>query len=297
VPRSVRCLTLAILLPAACACSTLSSPRRSSPTVTLRFDWPERLSARVSHTIATKTPLGDMKVHRGYWLTVGPAEEEGHRRLVPHDIEVSPRMYAGFADPEPTVFVDDEGGFQGIEPSEEMPGMGLLEALPLDPEKEAQVRENIVAVLEQAALEKWDRLVARWRGVTLIPGEPVRLETTMVVGTGMLGREEVAAEERTSIEVGVPCSRGEQERRCVRLLVETEPVGQSKSGTGPMAREQFELVTDPSTLVPYSTRLLRVDRVDWGEEGGTQPLKEFLQMEEYVFTYGAEPAPPGSRSL
>jgi hypothetical protein len=107
----------------------------------------------------------------------------------------------------------------------------------------------------------------------------------------------VAAEERTSIEVDVPCTPDAQERRCVRLTVELQPVGQSETAAGPMARKSFELVTDPDTLVPYSTRVMRMDRVDWGKDGGEQPLKEFLQVEEYVYTYGAQRVPPGSTPL
>ena len=130
-----------------------------------------------------------------------------------------------------------------------------------------------------------------------MPGEPVRRESKMVVGTGMLQKEEVAAEERYSLEVDVPCTPDARERRCVRLTVEAHPVGQAEEGEGPMARKRFELVTDPDTLVPYSTRTMRMDRVDWGEDGGAKDLKEFLQVEEYVYTYGAQRVPPGSNPL
>jgi hypothetical protein len=83
----------------------------------------------------------------------------------------------------------------------------------------------------------------------------------------------------------------------VRFKVEKQPVGQSEASTGPLARWSFELVTDPDTLVPYSTRLMRHDKVDWGEDGGAQRIKEFLQVEEYAYTYGAQRVPPGSKPL
>ncbi|HYO68652.1 MAG TPA: hypothetical protein VEU33_21480 [Archangium sp.] len=297
--RSARSLVLAALLPTLCACSTPTSSARGAPrkAVTLRFAWPEQLSARVTHSIKMNSPLGNTQVQRSYWLTVVPAEEEGHRQLVPSDIEVSPPQFAAMVDPVPTVHFDDDGCFQGIDPSENMPGLQMLELLPTEPEKKAELLENLVAVQEEAALEYWDRLVGGWRGVTLTPGEPMRSEAQIVVGTGFMEKKEVAAEERTSIEVGVPCTPDAQERRCVRLTVDLQPVGQSETGTGPMARKSFELVTDPDTLVPYSTRLMRMDRVDWGKDGGEQPLKEFLQVEEYVYTYGAQRVPPGSTSL
>ncbi len=241
------------------------------------------------------SPLGNTQVQRRYWLTVAPTEE-GHHQLVPSDIEVSPPQFAAMVDPVPTVHFDDDGCFQGID-IQEVPGQQMLEVLPMEPEKKAELLENLVAVQEQAALEYWDRLVASWRGVTLTPGEPVRNESRIVVGTGFLEKKEVVAEERTSIEVDVPCTPDAQERRCVRLTMDLQPVGQSEAETGPMARKRFELVTDPDTLVPYSTRLTRMDRVDWGKDGGEQPLKEFLQVEEYVYTYGAQRVPPGSTPL
>jgi hypothetical protein len=295
--RSIRLRVLAPLLLLACSCSTLSSARRTPHDITLRFDWPERFAARVSYTYAMRNPLGDREVRRQFWLTVEQGEKEGHHRLVPRDMEVFPAEYAAFVDPEPTVLFDDQGGFQGIELPEEVPGLALLEALPLEPEKKAEVRGNILARQEQEARERWKRMVTHWNGVTLTPGEWVRQDGKMVVGRNMLERDEVAAEQRVFFEAGVPCSPGEPEPRCVRLSVETEPIGQSQEKAGPMAYWKFELVTDPDTLVPYSTRMLRKDRVDLGEEGDKESLEEFQQMEEYLFTYGAEPVPSGSRAL
>ncbi|MFE8601366.1 hypothetical protein [Archangium violaceum] len=296
--RSARSLVLAAILPTLCACSTPTASRGAPrQAVTLRFAWPEQLSARVTHTVTMNSPMGNTQIQRSYWLTVAPTEEEGHRQLVSSDIEVSPPQFAAMVDPVPAVHFDDDGCFQGISTPENMPGLQLLEVLPMEPEKKAELLENLVAVQEEAALEYWDRLVASWRGVTLTPGEPVRHEAQIVVGTGFMEKKDVAAEERTSIEVGVPCTPDAQERRCVRLIVDLQPLGQSEAATGPMARKRFELVTDPDTLVPYSTRLTRMDRVDWGKDGGEQPLKEFLQLEEYVYTYGAQRVPPGTTSL
>lgn len=296
--RSIRSLVLAAILPTLCACSTPSSSRGAPrDAVTLRFSWPEHFSARVAYSVTMNSPLGNTEVHRAYWLTVEPAEEKGVHRLVPRDVEVSPPQYAALADPVPTVRFNDEGAFLGIDPPEELPGQQMFDALPLDPEKKAEIVKSLVAVQEQSAREYWDRVVGNWRGVTLVPGEPVRRESKMVVGTGMLQKEEVAAEERYALEVDVPCTPDARERRCVRLTMEQQPVGQSEAGSGPMASKRFELVTDPDTLVPYSTRLMRMDRVDWGEDGGARPLKEFLQVEEYVYTYGAQRVPPGSNPL
>jgi hypothetical protein len=295
--RSVRSLALALLLPSLCACSTSSSARRSPHAVTLRFAWPEPFSARVSYSFTASSPLGDNEVHRRYWLLEEPAKDKGVRRLVPRDIEVFPREYTAMVDPVPTVRFDDAGAFLGVELPEELPGQQLLEALPVDPQKKAEIIKNLEAKQEESARDDWKRLVEHWRGVTLEPGEPVRRESKMVVGMGMREKKEVPAEESYTLEVDVPCAQDARERRCVRLTVQVQPLGQPESDEGPMARWGFELVTDPDTLVPYSTRLTRHDRVEWGENGGAQPLKEFLQVEEYVYTYGMQRVPPGSNPL
>ncbi|MFL5354434.1 hypothetical protein [Archangium sp.] len=295
--RSVRSLVLAVLLPSLCACSTSSSARRSPNAVTLRFAWPEPFSARVSYSFTMNSPLGNTEVHRRYWLLEEPAKDKGVRRLVPRDVEVFPPQYAAMVDPVPTVRFDKEGAFLGVELPEQLPGQQLLEALPVDPEKKAEIIKNLQAKQEESDRDDWERLVEHWRGVTLVPGEPVRRESKMVVGTGMMEKKEVPAEERYTLEVDVPCSQDARERRCVRLTVQVQPLGQPESGEGPMARWGFELVTDPDTLVPYSTRLTRLDRVDWGEDSGARPLEEFLQVEEYVYTYGVQRVPPGSNPL
>ncbi|PTL84052.1 hypothetical protein [Vitiosangium sp. GDMCC 1.1324] len=282
--RFVRLLALAVLLPAVCACSSLSSSRRSQNVVSLRFAWPEHFSARVSYSYESKGPLGGNDVARRYLLTVEPGAEKGVHRLVPRDIEVFPPDYAAIIDPVPTVRFDDKGSFLGAD-IPELPGQQLLEALPLEPEKRAELVKNMVVKEEQSAKDFWIRLVGHWRGAALIPGEPIRLESKMVVGRGKLEMTEVPSEELYTLEAGIPCSRDEQERRCVRLSVEAATIGQSKAGSGPMASWRFDLVTDPDTLVPYSYRMMRKDREDGGEDGGTQPLEESMQVEEYVFTY------------
>lgn len=296
--RSTRSLVLAALIPALCACSTPSASRRAPPdAVALRFAWPEHYSARVSYSFTMSSPLGNTEVQRRYWLSVQPAKEKGIHRLVPHDVEVMPRELAAITDPVPTVRFDDTGAFQGADIPEELPGQQLLEALPLEPEKRAEIAKELVSKQEESARDYWERLVEHWRGTMMAPSEPVRRESKMLVGMGMLEKEEVAAEEHYTIEVDVPCTPDAQERRCVRLMVEVRPAGQAETEEGPMASWSFELLTDPDTLVPYATRLMRLDRVDWDEEDGEQDLKEFRQVEEYVYTYGAQRVPSGSNPL
>lgn len=295
--RSVRTLGLVALLPALCACSTFSAWRSSRNLVSLHFAWPENYSARVSYSFTSSSSLGDNEVHRRYWLTVEPASDKGIHLLVPHDMEVFPPELTAMVDPVPIIRFDDKGVFKAADIPEDSPGQQLLEALPLDPEKKAEIVKNLVASQQKSAREYWDRLVGTWLGAALIPGEPLRYDSKMVVGAGMAEKKEVPAEEVYTLEAGVPCTPDAQERRCVRLTVKTQPVGQSETETGPMAYWSFELVTEPDTLVPYFTRLTRKDRVDWSKDGGPPSLKEFKQVEEFVYTYGLQRVPSGLTPL
>jgi hypothetical protein len=287
MPRSARILLFAALLSGVFACTTPLSAQRTPPegAVTLRFHWPETFSARLSHV----TGVGGMKGQSTYGLRVEPGAQEGQRRLVAHRADVPASGLGSFVDPEVTVLFDREGNFLGAEQPEETPAMGLLEALPLDPEQQEQVRQSIGAAQKAVAQERWDLRVGRWRGVTLVPGAPVRRETTMWVGQNFLEREEMQAEERTSIEVDVPCTPDARERVCVRVIVETTPVRQyreSEPCERARALKRFELVTEPNSLLPYFVQTLRKDEMDWCRDDGTVSTREMVQMEEFVFTYG-----------
>jgi hypothetical protein len=293
MPHSSRLALLVALLPAACA--PVSSPGRAPssgpPPVSLRFAWPEPFSVRVLQTSEIMSGETTMVgLQRQYWLKAEPGGQQGQYRLVVHDMEISPPEAAAFADPEPTVLYDRAGGFLGVERSEQMPGEEFSRLLPLSPEQQAQVSAQVATVMEEAARERWGKLVGRWRGLTLTPGEPAQREVQMWVGRNFLERQQVAAQERISVEAGVQCSPQEQERRCVRLSTQTVP-SVSRS------RLSLELVTDPDTLMPYSLRTLRTDVVGFGEESDENPAMQMQQAEEYRFIYGSEPVPAGSLPL
>jgi hypothetical protein len=270
--------------------------------VTLRFAWPESFSARVEHTQGMQASRGDslMGGRRTWWWKLEPGEQQGQRHLTVLDVEGAQSGLSAFVDPELSVQFDREGNFLGAEQPEGAGAMGLLEGLPLSSEQKAEVRQNVSGVLTEVARERWEQRVGRWNGVWLVPGEPLRRQTKMWVGQHMFEREEIEAEERTSIEVDVPCTAGEEERRCVRVVVETVPVRQYRESE-PCERarglKRFELVTEPHTLLPYLTRALRKYEMDSCRKDGTVHTSESLVVEEFVFTYGLEPASPGALSL
>ncbi|RKH45725.1 hypothetical protein [Corallococcus llansteffanensis] len=281
---------VAVLFPGVFGCATLGGSR-GGDTLTLRFAWPEQVSMRVAHTVDMQTTRrGRMTAQRRYMMTLGPVDPQGQRRLIPHDVEVSGSGLSALMDPVPTLIIDDHGAFRGIDPMDDSPGQDFLDALPLSPEKKAQVTAKVTAGLEQDAREKWNMWVGSWSGVRLKPGAEEVVETKMRVETGRRTHEQVPAEERTLLQVGIPCGDADPEPRCVRLRVVLEPVGQTPETTGRFARRELELVTDPTTLLPYSSRLIRMDRVDWNDKGGEPDYRESVQVEQHTFIYGAEAA-------
>jgi hypothetical protein len=179
----------------------------------------------------------------------------------------------------------------GAEPHEESGAMGLLNALPLSDEQAAEVRERMEAALEDVARERWTQRVGHWRDVMLVPGETVRLKTRMWVGQSAFEREQLDAEERTTIETGVACAPDDAQKHCVRVLTVTEPLHayhESNPCERARASKRFELVTDPKTLLPHLTRSLREDEMNSCREDGTVHTRRMRQGEEFVFTYGVE---------
>ncbi|OJH40200.1 hypothetical protein BON30_14200 [Cystobacter ferrugineus] len=288
----------AALLTGMCACVTSSASRKPIPegAVVLRFAWPEKLSARVTHTLHISGSQG----LRTYWWSLWPGPEEGQRRLlVRAEAGTSQSALSAMADPESSLIFDAQGDFVSHETHEESESLGLLNALPLSAEQAAGIREQMEAAREDVARERWMQRVGRWRDVMLVPGETVRTRTRMWVGQNAFEREEMEAEERITIETGVACSPDDPEKNCVRVLTVTEPLHayrESDPCERARAIKRFELVTDPRTLLPYLTRSMREDQMDSCRDDGTVHTREMHQGEEFVFTYGVEPVPQGTYS-
>jgi hypothetical protein len=317
--RPFRWLLLAALLPGAFACSTLSSllPSRRVEEVPLRFAWPETFSARVDYTFTHEPVRGSLhQVRRRYTLRVEP-REGGGRRLIPSGFEVEPPEQGPLMDPEPMVLFDAEGQVQGIEPAEPLLGEALLEALPIPPENWEEmnrVTSRLREKFERRERGKWERQVSYWSG-RAVAAKGMRVKVKSSIFLEELGGGEVEAEQRITAEVGVPCWQGAAEGRCVRLVVETEPEAaaverarrryeeEAKAEGEPLrvrsseTRWRYELVTDPSTLMPHLSRMESIDTVETEEEGGPPVTAGHVKVEEYVFTYRMEPAEEGTLSL
>ncbi|KFA91857.1 hypothetical protein [Archangium violaceum] len=57
---------------------------------------------------------------------------------------MSPPQFAAMVDPVPTVHLDGDGCFQGID-IQEVPGQQMLEVLPMEPQRKAEFLENLEA--------------------------------------------------------------------------------------------------------------------------------------------------------
>lgn len=287
-----RLVLLALVLPALCSCS-LFAPRPAG--VAMRFAWPENLMGRVTHThsVVADGEALVLEVHRTFQLKVEPGEKQGQRRLVSTLTEASPAESAEGLDPEPTVIFDREAAFLGIEQPAESASMDMVKQMQLSPEEEVEARHEVEQKLERQAREKWIRQVARWHGVTLLPREVVRFRTKTWIGRSPAQRRQVEAEERNSLEAQVPCTPADVKRRCVRIRVELVPLIASEDGKMNKAIASFELVTEPFTLLPYFSRLLRTEEVALGLIG-QETTHELTQMDEYAFSYGDEPPGQGA---
>lgn len=288
---STRLVPLALVLPTLCSCS-LFAPRPAG--VAMRFAWPENLTGRVTHThaIVADGEAVVLEARRTFQLKVEPGEKQGQRRLVSTLTQDSLSESAEGLDPEPTVIFDREGAFVGIEQPAESASMDMVKQMQLSPEEEVEARHEVEQKLERQARDKWIRQIARWHGATLVPREVVRFRTKTWIGIPA-ERRQVEAEERNTLEVQVPCTPADVKRRCVRIRVELVPLIAAEEGKMNKAVVSFELVTEPTTLLPYFSRMLRTEEVALGLIG-QETTHELTQMDEYAFSYGDEPPGQGA---
>lgn len=310
MPFLPRLLTCAALL--ACDPSLAAAPKKkagSGAPVTLRFAWPESLQAQVteSRTVFVGEATPSPSITQRYPFKVETRGEE--RWLVPGPVEVTPPEYAKVLGGVPTLVINPSGDLLRAEVPQAtvdatLQVMVAMSDSKVTPEKEAQLREKLQQQFTAAAREKWEERVAHWRGLTLSPGRTEKHPTTLKAGT--LGGEPLAAEERITVEAGVPCEPEAAEARCLRILRETRPDAkelalrvkdfEARMSEGlPKERRTHvkkvdlhvtrELVTAPDTLLPYRVRDETSDRVDITLGKEPLPGEGLRQVDEAVFTY------------
>ncbi len=257
---------------AACAAQRDSSPTTGAPAaaaaakeaLTLKFDWPDGLRARVRTTAVKSQSIGSQSrlqdLVSSYTMNVRYGAEE--ISVAFEDFQVERAAEQTGSNPtldrilayRPGFTVDKTGELLkviGLETLRELLGP-FRQQIAAAPEEQ---RPGLEAVAQTIASEQylkaragaeWGNLIGNWLGQTLTPDQPkvtiAESEPTGFVETPL----------RTSIKVSMtrigPCQRGEP-RQCVRLWMTREP--------------DQEALRD--AMLPNLGKLLGVD--DWGPEG------------------------------
>lgn len=242
--------------------------------VTLRFAWPLPVDGRCA-TVARRIDGSGMQVVRTTSTIAAYAADGGQIRVDTVEVEVPPDAPASIRPLAETWRAERLVDAQGR----------LLRAQPLEPTLDAGERAIATARLAQ----RWQTMVSAWAGRSLpldatysatapeqTPEGPVRLQ----IGIRADGR--------------VPCDAADDEARCVRLRIVSQPVASDVATVARLAAREFlsadafmlyepsrvrafgsqttvVLVTDPETLLPRRvterrTLQLRIDPL-LGDDG------------------------------
>jgi hypothetical protein len=278
------------MLPVLLVVPSLLAAAPAAP-VTLRFAWPANLTGSIKNTwVLQRGPKQPPEQHEMASRFTVQEVKKGLRRMVSSDTGASKGGDVS------SLLFDDRGAFKGLEHQGDM--LDRIDGpLPVPPEKRAELRAQLEAMMTGTVKEKWDEHTGRWDGVTLTPGKPsrrtVKLRLGPSSGASPPGEQaEVDANEITTLETDVACEAAARKKACVRLTVETTPARplQGKPDeTGAVEKEvtkRVVLVLEPATLVPYSfhderTRVLQKD----GQ------AERHSETNDTTFSYG----PPGPR--
>ncbi|HYH99244.1 hypothetical protein [Hyalangium sp.] len=305
--RVISSLALAGLL-AHCATPSGSGGAVSGDTVALRFAWPLGLTVQVASTsTVTQKDQPPEFSSLTYQLRLEGLGEE--RKLLTEQMiptTIGTPLDEGPPPPMPTLVLGPKGELrrtEGIDKVvEEMAQQAEIQGIPK--EQQAQITGLVHDALEQAARSRWEVLVGKWSGLALKPGEATERKSQTAVplfGSVAATRERVLLKER------VPCTEGETEKRCVRLVLESSlDPDKLDHATDELLRKlksvmkanmavpdealpeltvmkirvdsTLEFIAEPETLVPYSQRTVTNSHVIIQEPEGERKNFE-LQSE------------------
>ena len=313
-------LALAVLL-AVSACSTTKAPdsgldptastQESEGAITLRFDWPDGLRARVRTTSVKSQLLGqqsrtqdmvstyDMKATR---TERGTAVEFDGFQIDRPGVSDDDRMVETLLAYRPGLLVDSNGALIEILGLETLRNLlePLQERIATAPE-EMQLGLQAVAqtvanedYLKARAGSDWNHLIGSWVGRTLTPGKADRrTDETPAAG---VAEQPIPTEVNISITRIDACNRT-QKRDCVRLRLTREPqadrlreamlpnLGQmlGVDDWGPegapdlrdvMASSQLIVDAEPDTLIPHRVEALRVLSLEMSRPSGSIQVRD-----------------------
>lgn len=262
----------------------------SAPPVTLRFAWPERVSAQVSALDLTESSNADGSAPRrgeSYQelrMESAPDDEQGHAvRFVV--VGRTRSRSQGFA-PElggvrPVVVLGADGAVRRVVGADLMRDrmLELVHAGEIDPETRMHVEPNLTNEAQLATAQShWDWVTHVWNGRQMRCGEPVR-ERARIPAIG-LSAGALDAEVTLVYEDQGECP-GAAGHTCValRAVQEADPSqvaaalrarlagspGQLRSGA---ITRTVTVIAEPETLLPHRVVFEEQQRLDWIDPRG-----------------------------
>lgn len=287
-------------------------------TVALRFDWPVGLAAQVTMT-GTRVRTGSRADSTAATIRYGLAVEADPRgrRILHRTLEiesgadvVTAEASAALAGLQPDYVVSDAGALVDLADAEATIARYHAVFAPMLDEVEAenpQAASQIGAMLSPEMLlmsvsQMWEPVVGFWVGADLDIGAWYEIESegsVPIFPDAMIPMTtEFAAAER------VACMEAETEAQCVRLIFETYPdeaavaalvasFFETVGATDTPRFEHFEVITggevitDPTTLRPYTVTTYKEVAVETVAPDGTRERGTQSDTKHYTYVYTA----------
>lgn len=290
--------------------------------VTLSFDWPVGMAARVTGSQHRAKGSGEAadttRMEFSYDLRV--REHPRGRRIdfegfhmpgVTAESGLEARVASALGALTPSYVISLEGDLVDVTGLDEVRAMAESVLRPVLDSVGSPALEGYVAqalsreVLMAQAAEEWTSLVAAWVGAEWELGQAYELETEQALP--MLGGELVPFRYEFGVLDRVACTAGEAEARCVELIMRSWPdptaIGEfvekftsdlMREAAGAEAPEvvmkdlsidnEVVLVAEPATLIPYALTITRQTRTTV-EAGGVEEEASETRVQSYRYEY------------
>jgi hypothetical protein len=280
--------------------------------LSLRFDWPRALEARVVYRrVFARTGAADRlftarytekAVRAGDELRIGSSATRWEGEILYPADEVKPAIRASEA---VVQRIGADGAFVGLENADALrPVLQRIYAeAGLGDDEAERVIARVEAAMVDEAREGWNLAVGFWIGAELDFGKA--WEKELDAPTWLLPDLAVRNRVRMEARRRVPCTASERRARCVELTLHSEPdrgafpaltraIVAKLAGDGDGLPEgevsevglstDLTLVTEPSTLVPHGVVWRRAVRATVATDDGPRELED-VERTEWSWTY------------
>lgn len=285
--------------------ASLSAPCEAPP-VTLRFAWPERVSAEVRGLDLTESANGDgsspMRGESFQDLRMESAPDEGGFAVRFVVLGRNRTRSQGFAPDldgvRPVVVLGTDGSVYrvwGVDRMRERM-MQLVGEGRLDEEDRSHIEPNLTPEAQLATAQShWNWVTHAWNGRTMRCGEPIR-ERARIPALG-LSAGAIDADVTLIYEEQGECP-GAPERTCValRAVQEADPsqvaaalrmrLGRSPGQIrGGAISRTVSVIAEPDTLLPHRVVFEEQQRLDWADPRGDYS-RLVRDVQAYELSYG-----------